>query len=588
MLRRIRLVGFGIAAIAGIDAQLANAQLLYSENFDGLALQDSVNERLGKGNVTRVATDPASNAYPDAFAKADPSVSPVDGSQWEIHNDLGQFDGVPKAGYTPSPTIGNPGVPGAGVATYGVDEWEGWSFAKKSFWTTADKQGRESFNNASGTVAVADPDEYFDLSAGDGDADPTLSGDSNNPLYGGYYNTSMNSPRVGIVAGDYYELKYDSSWQPESFDDDYGPNSALNSTNNQAVELLAVFNNGQTIVVDGWNSDGPPAPQSPTYKAANLNENRTAAFFAPAGATSVRFEFNMANAANDWWWAVDNLKLNRSADDGMGNIVVSEEWSEDFEDVDLQDSVNERVAFSIKQTAAVATPETLPREKSFSDLAPGGWRVDNTGLPAGTVGKNDIGVYEWEGWNFAPLSFWTFADGQRRGEFTKCVGNCAIADSDEWTDLGSIPGTMDTILESPEIDIAGVQPGNLQLSFDSSWRPEDAQRALVTVDYGDGVQHTVLEWQSNEFLDPEETMPNPLFHDGTNTNESVSRIVNNPFGASTAKFRFAYLGGNNNWWWAIDNIQVRSVPEPGTCMLALVAAVGMTIAAGRRRDRGNS
>ena len=42
----------------------------------------------------------------------------------------------------------------------GVDEWEGWSFADKDFWSSVDDQRRTEFARACGTVAVADSDEY--------------------------------------------------------------------------------------------------------------------------------------------------------------------------------------------------------------------------------------------------------------------------------------------------------------------------------------------------------------------------------------------------------------------------------------------
>lgn len=574
MWRTLRLASLGLAATAGLAAQVAQAQILFSENFDSLPLVGSVNERLGPGPVTRVATDPDSAPYPLAFTHTGPT-------GWVVDNTLGQYDGVVHPGYSPSPTIGNAGVPGAGLADYGVDEWEGWSFASKDFWTfVAGDQNRTQFTSGSGVVAVADPDEYFDMP----------NGDSDNPMHGGYYNSSLKSPAVPVLGGDFYELKYDSSWRPESFDDDYGPNATLNATNDQSVEVLAVFDNGETYVVSGWDSGKPTdPPTAPTFKADATNESGvTGSFFVPAGASSVSFHFNIANAANDWWWAVDNLKVNHFTLDGMGDPVVVEEWSEDFESVTLGDSVNEREAFTAKQTVAEATPNTQSRPDSFTHEVPAGWNVDNSGLPTGPLANDDIGVYEWEGWSVAPLSFWLFADGQRRNEFTKCVGNCAIADSDEWTDLGDSSnfGPMNTLLESPAIDVSGVEAGGLRLAFDSSWRPEDEQTALVEISYDDGATwQEVLRFESQEMIDDGMggTVPNPFFHDGTNTNESVFVAIDNPAAAS-ARLRFSHLGGNNNWWWAIDNIQLSAVPEPSCCLMALFAAGGLGLVARPRRE----
>jgi hypothetical protein len=560
----------------GLAANVAQAQILYSENFDSLTLMDSVNERLGPGPVTRVATDAESAPYPMAFTHVGPT-------GWEVDNTLGQYDGVVHPSFSPSPVVGGPtyvGVPGVGVADYGVDEWEGWSFANKDFWATvAGDQNRTQFTSGSGVVAVADPDEYFDMPSGDVD----------NATYGGYYNSSLKSPSLSVLAGDFYELKYDSSWRDESFDDDFGQDAGLNAMNNQLVEVLAVFDSGETYVINGWDSADPANASNPATPAEFKNDapnetGLTGSFFVPAGASAVRFHFNIANAANDWWWAVDNLKMNHYTLDGMGDPVVVEEWAEDFESVTLGDSVNEREAFTAHQTVADGTLETQPRPESFTNIPPAGWNIDNSGMPAGALGKDDIGVYEFEGWTFAPLSFWLFADGQRRNEFTKCVGNCAIADSDEWTDLADSSnfGAMDTLLESPSIDVSSAIPGGLRLSFDSSWRDEDEQTAVVEISYDDGATwQEVLRWESNQFLDPEETMPNPNFHDD-NTNESVLLAIDNPL-ASTARLRFSHLGGNNNWWWAIDNIQVSAVPEPGGCFLAIAAISAIGCASRNRR-----
>ena len=97
---------------------------------------------------------------------------------------------------------------------------------------------------------------------------------------------------------------------------------------------------------------------------------------------------------------------------------------------------------------------------------------------------------------------------------------------------------------------------------------------MITVDYGDGNgPQEVMLWVSDSM--------DPNFHDAA-TNETVNLVLNNPAGATTAQLRFMHLGGNNNWWWAFDNVQVSSVPEPSSCLLAmfLTSMVGLTV---RRR-----
>ena len=67
---------------------------------------------------------------------------------------------TPPAGWTQDdsgvPTVGNPNI--------GVKEFEGWTFVNKDWWAaTADDQDRTLFTNASGIIAVADPDEWDDF-----------------------------------------------------------------------------------------------------------------------------------------------------------------------------------------------------------------------------------------------------------------------------------------------------------------------------------------------------------------------------------------------------------------------------------------
>lgn len=199
-------------------------------------------------------------------------------------------------------------------------------------------------------------------------------------------------------------------------------------------------------------------------------------------------------------------------------------------------------------------------------------------MPASGLGNNDLGVFEFEGWTFADRSFWQFADQGDAAQFTKGEGSFAIADSDEYDDLNPGAGSVNTrpyntVLESPELQIAGMSPGTLFLQFDSAWRPEDNQLAVITVDYGNG-EVEVLRWES--------VAASPDFH-GNNLNETVLVDLLNPLGASTATVRFKYLNAGNNWFWAIDNVRIGTIPEPASLGLAVVAGMGI-VAARRRRS----
>jgi hypothetical protein len=455
---------------------------------------------------------------------------------------------------------GAPGVPEQGNPDYGVDEWEGWSFANKDFWVrVAGGQGRENFALGSGNVAVADGDEYDDLNI--------------NPNYrAGFMDTGMTTGNINVAAfgGQTLKFKFDSSWDAEAFDDPYGnpavPSADCGDTNschnNQSAVVVADFDGTGPVVLHLWDSDSSGG----FYKGTAYNETLTADVAVPPGATNVKFTFGYYNAANDWWWAVDNLDL---SDAGMNSV-----WSENFDSsVTLGPSVNERETQG-KVTVVATTPNTIPVQNAFTHTPPGGWVVDNSGGVPGILNPM-VGVEEWEGWSFTKASFWTFADTQGRQNFSKGTGVFAVADGDEWDDLGNPEsfGSMNTLLVTPTIDISSVPAGALSMKFDSSWDPEDTQTAVIEVDYGSGYQE-VLRWESDDM--------SPDFH-GTNYNETVLLPLNNPMGATTATIRFGYINATDDWWWAVDNIRIGVIPEPATATLIGLAMAGLSLVGARRR-----
>jgi hypothetical protein len=116
------------------------------------------------------------------------------------------------------------------------------------------------------------------------------------------------------------------------------------------------------------------------------------------------------------------------------------------------------------------------------------------------------------------------------------------------------------------------------MQFDSSWLPEGAQKAIITVDYGSG-QNEALRWESDS--------ASPAFHPES-PNETVLIPLNNPAGSSTLIVRFKYLDAGNNWYWAFDNLQIGTVPEPASAALVGVGLLSMVAAARRRKVGRNS
>ena len=70
-------------------------------------------------------------------------------------------------------------------------------------------------------------------------------------------------------------------------------------------ELLGTYNNGDSFTIFDWRSD----PGSPNFHDDNsTNESLSIPIPPPTSpANSIQFNFNMLDAGNDWWWAIDDV-----------------------------------------------------------------------------------------------------------------------------------------------------------------------------------------------------------------------------------------------------------------------------------------
>ncbi|MBN2313906.1 MAG: hypothetical protein JXM79_08240 [Sedimentisphaerales bacterium] len=232
------------------------------------------------------------------------------------------------------------------------------------------------------------------------------------------------------------------------------------------------------------------------------------------------------------------------AGDRLPPVVLFEE---DFEGLTLGPNVDEGLA----------------GDAVWTDTPPEGWSVDESGIP-GIGDPNTDGVTEWAGWAFADKDWWVETAGdQDRSLFTLGSGIVAIADSDEWDDADRIDTPIaddpyDTWLSTPAIDITSAEAGTVQLKFDSSWRPEFDdnyhQTASITASFDGGDPFEVLLWESDE------ASPN---YKPYATNETIIVDLGNPEGAASVVLTFGLFDAGNDWWWAIDNVQViKPAPIP--------------------------
>ena len=218
-------------------------------------------------------------------------------------------------------------------------------------------------------------------------------------------------------------------------------------------------------------------------------------------------------------------------------------FSEDFEGLTLGPNVD----------------EALAGDAVWTDTPPEGWTVDDSGIPGIGLDATD-GVTEWAGWAFVDKAWWIeAAEDQDRSLFELGIGIVAVADPDEWDNAERLPipisaDPYDTWLTTPEIKISGVEAGTLELKFDSSWRPEFDdnyhQSATITVSFDGGEPVPVLLWESDE--------ASANYHPYA-TNETVIVNLDNPEGARKLVLTFGLFDAGDDWWWAIDNIEVRGV-----------------------------
>ncbi|MGW6916877.1 alkaline phosphatase family protein [Kitasatospora sp. NPDC054939] len=169
-------------------------------------------------------------------------------------------------GFTHAPG-GGWSVDNSRMPNNGVTEWRGWALTTDEFWTrTAPGQERESFTRGRGVIAVADPDEWDDKGS---------------PSTSTVFDSTLVSPSYPIAGKSSLTLGYATHYLQEGA---------------QRGDVLVSFDGGADTVVRTYSAD-----------AKNRIESLTVAV--PAGAQSVKVKFRMRDARNNWYWAVDDVRV---------------------------------------------------------------------------------------------------------------------------------------------------------------------------------------------------------------------------------------------------------------------------------------
>ena len=266
----VLVITFWLAAstIWGIDT------VLFEEDFEDVPLESSIAEQLKDKRVW-------SGTPPD---------------DWEITNE-------------------NP-------KDLGMPEWRTWAIVDLEWWTaTAEDQRRSEFTGIHndgkgiGKGAVADPDEWDDWEG------------NGNPDALSRWNGHLITPPIKIkgAAEKSLVLTLDSSWRPEDTQDG---------------EITVSFDGGKEEQILLFESVGIDAGAHtlvtiPTLKekeekindGEQINETLEIPIDNPTGAAEMTISFGVIDAQNDWWWAIDNIKLISTAFDVEPRDKLTVKWA---------------------------------------------------------------------------------------------------------------------------------------------------------------------------------------------------------------------------------------------------------------------
>ena len=201
----------------------------------------------------------------------------------------------------------------------GMPEWRTWAIVDLEWWRqTAGDQERSQFTTKQkdgkgiGNGAVSDPDEWDDWEV-NGDPDGKSA-----------WNGHLITPSIKIkgAAAESLVLTFDSSWRPD--DPQRGEITVSFDGGKEEQILLFESSGAQTLVTI-------PTLRKNEEKVNDLeqvNETLEIPIDNPADATEIVISFGLLNARNDWWWAIDNIKLISTAFDVEPRDKLAVKWGE--------------------------------------------------------------------------------------------------------------------------------------------------------------------------------------------------------------------------------------------------------------------
>ena len=306
----------GIGLVDGVTVtvykEAEGVEIASLPDAEGVIDDDSLVIGEEKLDLADIAEDPGGrfdldNAIPGAEA-------------WAIENDPNPFD-FSQTG--PRGWIND----NSDLIEGGAPEYNGWTYLDKEFWIAQQgDQNRTNYELASGTVLVADPDAHDDFIDNGGQDSAACLDVFEFGAECGLFTASASTPHLYLtgVAENSATLEFASSWWDED---------------TQSAELrVEYFDTSGASISDNVLLRWESISDSPNYKPvmdADGNDARneliTLDLANPSDAASMVVTFDMPYATNDWWWAVDNVKVSGEVTGelfaGVMDDSVTVEWT---------------------------------------------------------------------------------------------------------------------------------------------------------------------------------------------------------------------------------------------------------------------
>jgi hypothetical protein len=187
------------------------------------------------------------------------------------------------------------------------------------------------------------------------------------------------------------------------------------------------------------------------------------------------------------------------------------------------------------------------------------WTIDNSLL-------DPSNAEAYNGWSAMDVNSWIEEQGVQDGRDRMKLGaennTALVADPDAWDDFYAGSGDNYTSYISKDYDISTAALADLIIAFDWDFVCEDNQRGVVDVSFDGGVTwQNLIDVQSTGtggFANGTVFSTNPMDYTVEPTPGEFSSGVDFtvPDGATTLTLRFGVIEAGNDWWFAVDNVEV--------------------------------